>query len=188
MRSVLKLILAGGALLATAWTPGGERFAAAWLAPPWALGATLLQNSRKTKAAESKIVKAINGQLLSIRSRIATVAPAATITVAHTEFAANQKRQAVTKLDENERDEPLNIRLCSALGKKPLKFPSPLIVAFVLLNEIGFSPYATTKSSVVSEASRFAPLYPALSALKKQSGTLRLHRAPISTDLLRESG
>ena len=74
---------------------------------------TPLQNSRKAKTAESKMAKAINGQLLSIRSRIATVTPAATTSVAQVEFAANQKRQEVAKPDENERDEPLTIRLCT---------------------------------------------------------------------------
>ena len=120
MRSALKLILP--------------------LQPPWVLRlsaiglataeATLLQNSRRAKTAESNIVKAINGQLLPIRSRIATVTPAATTTVAQIEFAANQKRQEVTKLDENERDETFKIRLFTVLGKKPLKFRLPLIVVF----------------------------------------------------------
>ena len=117
------------------------------LQAPWVSRATLLQNSRKAKTAESKMAKAITGQLLSMGSRIATVTPAATTSVAQVEFEASQKRQEVTKLGENERDEALKIWLCTALGKKPLKFPSPLIVVFMLLNETGFSPYATTKSS-----------------------------------------
>ena len=127
-----------GELLATTGVPGGELLAApSWVLHLSAIGlataeATPLQNSRKAKTADSKIAKAINGQLLSIRSRSATVTPAATTTVAQIEFVANQKRQEVTKLDENERDEPLKIRLSTALGKKPLKFPSPLIVAFTL--------------------------------------------------------
>ena len=159
MRSVLRLILPGGALLATP------------LQPPWALRAMPLRNSRKAKTAESKIVKAINGQLLSIRSRSATVTPAATTTVAQIEFAASQKRQEVTKLAENERDEPLTIRLGTTLDKTPLKFPSPLIVVF----------YAPERNRLlalcndeVKRCKRSVPLCPGLSGLKKQSGTLRL--------------
>jgi hypothetical protein len=59
---------------------------------------------------------------LPIGSRIATVTHAATTSVAQIEFAASQNRQEVTKLDENEADESLEIRLCHALDKKPLKY------------------------------------------------------------------
>src|SRR5260370_21283148 len=131
--------------------PGAELLAA-----PWALQATPLQfprptesfsagstlsfdfqSSRNATTAETRTTKAIRGQLLSIRSRIATVTHAATTSVAQIEFAANQKRHEVTKLDDNEGDESIEIRLCSALGKQPPTFPSPLIVVFMLLNENG---------------------------------------------------
>ena len=75
------------------------------------------QSSRKTKPAERKLTKAIKGQLLSIRIRITTVAAATRTSVAQIEFAASQKRQEVTKLDEKERDEATEIRLCTASGK-----------------------------------------------------------------------
>src|SRR5262249_32764436 len=90
MRSVLRLTLSkkswrriapGGELLAAPWASGGEL-----LATPWALRvsarrlataeATPLQNSRKTKPAEIKMLKAINGQLLAIGHRSTTVAAA----------------------------------------------------------------------------------------------------------------
>ena len=138
MSNVLKLILPEGELLAAPWTPGEELLAA-----PWALEATPLQRSRETKPAERKIAKAINGQLLSIRSRIATVTQAATTSVAQTEFAASQNRQEVTKLDENEADVATEIRLCTALDEKLLMYRLTLvvtlIVVFMLLNESGFS-------------------------------------------------
>jgi hypothetical protein len=125
------------------------------------LRATPLHNSRKTKPAESKIAKAIKGELLSIRSRIATATHAATTTVAQIEFAASQKRQQVTKLDEKEGDNPLTIRLCPASGAKLLIYRltvvATLIVVLLLSQRIRFSLQTITESSVVSEASRFAP-------------------------------
>ena len=74
----------------------------------------------------------MNGELLSIRSRIATLTHAATTSVAQIEFAASQKRQEITKLDENETDEALRIRFCTALGEKPLKYCVTLIVVLLL--------------------------------------------------------
>jgi hypothetical protein len=130
MRSVLRLILAGGELLAA----------------PWALQATPLQSSQMTKHAERKTPKATKGQLLTIRSRIPTGIHAATTSVAQIEFAASQNRHEVTKLVENEAAN--KIRLCTALGKKPLKFCLPLIVVFYAPERIGFSLQATAKSSV----------------------------------------
>jgi hypothetical protein len=109
MRSVLRLIL-----------PGGE---------------LPLQSSQKTKHAKSKTPKATKGQILTIRSRIPTGIHAATTSVAQIEFAASQSRQEVTKLNENEVDAATEIRLCTGLGKKPLKFRLLLIVVFMLLNE-----------------------------------------------------
>ena len=81
-----------------------------------------LQSSQKTKPAESNMTKAIKGRLLSIRIRIATVTHAATISVAQIEFAASQKRQEVTKLDEKESDGALGIRFCTASGEKLLMY------------------------------------------------------------------
>jgi hypothetical protein len=75
----------------------------------------------------------MNGQLLMILSRIATVTHATTTSVAQIEFAASQKRQAVTKLRENEMEESLRIRFCTALCEIPLKNRVTLIV--VLLPE-----------------------------------------------------
>src|SRR5215471_8999506 len=116
MRNVLKLILPGEELLAA----------------PWALQATPLQSSRTTKPADRKTTKAIKSQLLSIRSRIATVTHAATTSVAQIEFAASQNRQEVTKLDEKEGDAAAEIRLCTALDKIPLKYRRTLIVDLLL--------------------------------------------------------
>ena len=120
--------------------------------PRGELLATPLQNSRKTRPAETKIAKAIKGKLLSIRSRIATVTHAATIAVAQIEFAPSQKRQQVTKLDEKEGDEPLTIRLCPASGAKlviyRLTVVATLIVVLLLSERIRFSLQAIMKSSV----------------------------------------
>jgi len=116
MRNVLKLILPGEELLAA----------------PWTLQATPLQSSRTTKPADRKTTKAIKSQLLSIRSRIATVTHAATTSVAQIEFAASQNRQEVTKLDEKEGDAAAEIRLCTALDKIPLKYRRTLIVDLLL--------------------------------------------------------
>jgi hypothetical protein len=73
---------------------------------------------------------------LSIRSRMAAVTPAATTSVAQIEFAANQKRHEVTKLDENE---SIEIRLPTASGEMPLMYrltlAATLIVVLTLLNE-----------------------------------------------------
>jgi hypothetical protein len=66
------------------------------------------------------MTKPINGRLLSIRSRIATVTHVVTRSVAQIEFAASQKRQEVTKLDEKEGDEALKIPLCTGAGTKLL--------------------------------------------------------------------
>jgi len=57
---------------------------------------------------------------------------AVTTSVAQIEFAANQKRQEVAKLDENEIDESLEIRLSTAPGEKPLRYRLTLIVALLL--------------------------------------------------------
>jgi hypothetical protein len=85
-----------------------------------------------TKPADRKTTKAIKGQLLPIRSRIATVTHAATTSVAQIEFAASQNRQEVTKLDEKEADAATEIRLCTALDKIPLKYRLTLIVDLLL--------------------------------------------------------
>jgi prevent-host-death family protein len=110
------------------------------------------QSSRKTKPAESKVTKAINGQLLSIRSRIATVAAAVRTSVAQIEFAASQKRQEVTKLEEKERDGSAEIRLRTASGAKLLMYRltlvATLIVVLGLLERIRISLLAITKSSI----------------------------------------
>jgi hypothetical protein len=120
--------------------------------------ATPLQNCRKTKPAEIKIVKAINGQLLAIRNRIVTVAAATRISVAQIEFAASQKRQEATKLDEKQYDKRLKIRFCPASVAKLLIYRltvvATLIAVFVLSERIRFSLQTITKSSIVSEVSR----------------------------------
>lgn len=90
------------------------------------------QSSRMTKPADRTTTRAIKGQLLSIRSRIATVTHAATTSVAQIEFAASQNRQEVTKLDENEADAATEIRLSTALDKIPLKYRLALIVDLLL--------------------------------------------------------
>jgi hypothetical protein len=69
---------------------------------------------------------------LPIGSRIATVTHAATTSVAQIEFAASQNRQEVTKLDENEADESLEIRLSTAPGGKRLRCRLTLIVVLLL--------------------------------------------------------
>jgi hypothetical protein len=156
MRSVLRLILPGGELLAAPWAlrvpaiglataqapgaPGGELLAtpSALRVPAIGLataGATPLQRSRNAKTADRKTTKAIKGQLLPIGSRTATVTHTATTSVAQIEFVASQNRQEVTKLDENEADAATEIRLCNALDKKPLKYRLPLIVVLMPLNE-----------------------------------------------------
>ena len=80
------------------------------------------QSSLNAKSAEIKIAEAIKGQLLSIRSRIATVMHAVTTSVAQIEFAASQKRQEVTKLDGKETDDLLEIRLCTEAGANLLMY------------------------------------------------------------------
>jgi hypothetical protein len=136
------------------------------------------QSFRNAMSAERKITEAIKGQLLSIRSRIATVTHAVTTSVAQIEFAASQNRQEVTKLDEKEGDESLEIRLCPAAGTKLLMYRltlvATLIVVFVLSERIRFSLQAITKSSIEPTIAthhawcrRSVPLCP---ALKKQSG------------------
>ena len=148
MSSVLRLILPGGEL------PGGELLAA-----PWALRATPLQNPRNAKTPERKTAKAINGQLLVIGSRTATVAAATSTSVAKIEFAASQKRPAATKLNEKEGDEAAEFRLCPASGEKLLMYRLTLVVtliiAFFARDRSRFSLQAPTKSRV-SNASRFA--------------------------------
>jgi hypothetical protein len=112
----------------------------------------------------------MKGQPLTIRSRIATVTHAATTSVAQIEFAASQNRQEVTKLDENEADAATEIRLCTALGKRPPNFRLLLIVVFMLLNESASrSRQRRSQASVVSKASRFARFE------ESKAGTLRLH-------------
>src|SRR5208283_4803148 len=95
------------------------------------------QSSRKIKAAASKMTKPIRGQFLSIRSRIATVTHAATTSVVQTEFAASQKRQEVTKLDEKEGDEPLKIRLCPASAPKLLMYRLTLVATLIVVLMLG---------------------------------------------------
>jgi hypothetical protein len=167
MRIVFRLILPGKALL------GGELLAAPralqatplqfprLLGAPWALHvsaigpatavATPLQSPRKTKPAERSMTNAINGRLLSIRSRIATVTHVATTSVAQIEFAASQKRQEVTKLDEKEGDEALKTPLCTEAGTKllmqRLTLVATLIIFLSLYERIRFSLQAITKSS-----------------------------------------
>lgn len=63
----------------------------------------------------------MNGQVLSIRNRKATVKQVATGSVAQMEFAASQKRQEVAKCDEYERDESIDIGLMHYV-KIPAKF------------------------------------------------------------------
>jgi hypothetical protein len=81
-----------------------------------------------TKPADRKTTRAIKGELLSIRSRIATVTQAATTSVAQIELAASQNRQEVTKLDEEEADAATEIRFSTTLDKIPLKCRLTLIV------------------------------------------------------------
>jgi hypothetical protein len=69
---------------------------------------------------------------LPIGSRIATVTHAATTSVAQIEFVASQNRQEVTKLDENEADESLEIRLSTAPDGKRLRCRLTLIVVLLL--------------------------------------------------------
>jgi hypothetical protein len=155
IRSVLRLILPGRELLGApwaspatplqfSWPPGGELLAAPRASRVSAIGlatagTTPLQSSRKTKPAERKVTKAINGQLLSIRIRITTVAAATRTSVAQIEFAASQNRQEVTKLDENEGDEVAEFWLCPASDEKLLMYRLTLvvtlIVAFMLVND-----------------------------------------------------
>jgi len=89
---------------------------------------------------------------LSIPSRIATVTHAANTNVAQIEFAASQKRQEFTKLDEKEGDEPLKIRLGPASAAKlsmyRLTLVATLIVVLVLSERVRFSLQAITKSSI----------------------------------------
>ena len=158
MRSVIRPILPGGLgaePLAPPRAPGGDLLAA-----PWALRTTPFQNSRKAKPAETKVAKAINGQLLAIGNRNTTVAAATSTSVAQIEFAASQKRQEDTKLDEKEHDKPLMIRVCPASDAKLLIYRltvvATLIGGFVLSERIRFSLQTITKSRSVSEASRFA--------------------------------
>src|ERR1700730_1299473 len=137
--------------------PGSEPFAASWASHVSAVGlataeATPLQcprptesfsagatfsfdfqSSRKNKPAERKVTKAIKGQLLSIRSRMAAVTPAATTSVAQIEFAANQKRHEVTKLDENEGEESIEIRLSTASGEMPLMYRLTLVATLIVV-------------------------------------------------------
>jgi hypothetical protein len=98
------------------------------------------------------MTKAIKGRLLSIRSRIATVTQAATTSVAQIEFAASQKRPAVTKLDEKEGDEPLKIRPGPASGAKLLMYRLTLVATLIVVlapsERIRFSLQAITKSSI----------------------------------------
>jgi hypothetical protein len=80
---------------------------------------------------------------------MAAVTPAATTSVAQIEFAANQKRHEVTKLDENE---SIEIRLPTASGEMPLMYRLTLVATLIVRSyapeRIGFSLQATTKSSV----------------------------------------
>src|SRR5271165_1273559 len=135
----------------------GELLAAPWssLTDSFSEGSTLsfdFQSSRKIKPAVSKMTKPIKGQLLSIPSRIATVTHAANTNVAQIEFAASQKRQEFTKLDEKEGDEPLEIRLGPASAAKlsmyRLTLVATLIVVLVLSERVRFSLQAITKSSI----------------------------------------
>jgi len=90
------------------------------------------QSSRMIKPADRTTTRAIKGELLSIRSRIATVTQAATTSVAQIELAASQNRQEVTKLDEKEADAATEIRPCTASDKIPLKCRLTLIVDLLL--------------------------------------------------------
>jgi hypothetical protein len=96
------------------------------------------QSFQMTKHAETKMLKATKGQVLTIRSRIPTGIHAATTSVAQIEFAAIQNRQLVTKLDENEGDEVAEFRLCLSSGKKLLMYRLALIVTLMLVNESAF--------------------------------------------------
>src|SRR5205823_5798988 len=98
------------------------------LAAPW----TPLQSSRKTKPAETRMIEAMNGRLLSIRSRIATVTHVDTTSVAQVEFTASQMRPAVTKLGENGGDEPLEVRPFTEAGVKPLMYRFTLVATFII--------------------------------------------------------
>jgi hypothetical protein len=89
------------------------------------------QSSLNAKSAEIKITEAIKGQLLSIRSRIATVTHAVTTSVAQIEFAASQKRQEVTKLDGKETDELLEIRLSTEAGANLLMYRLTVVARLI---------------------------------------------------------
>ena len=89
------------------------------------------QSSLNAKSAEIKIAEAIKGQLLSIRSRIATVTHAVTTSVAQIEFAASQKRQEVTKLDGKETDELLEIRLSTEAGANLLMYRLTVVARLI---------------------------------------------------------
>ena len=89
------------------------------------------QSSLNAKSAEIKITEAIKGQLLSIRSRIATVTHAVTTSVAQIEFAASQNRQEVTKLDGKETDELLEIRLCTEAGANLLMYRLTVVATLI---------------------------------------------------------
>ena len=82
------------------------------------------------------------------------MAAATRISVAQIEFAASQKRQEATKLDEKEHDKPLKIRFCPASDAKLLIYRltvvATLIAVFVLSERIRFSLQTITKSSIVS--------------------------------------
>jgi hypothetical protein len=89
----------------------------------------------------------MNTQLLSIRSRRATVTQAATISVAQIELAASQKRQALAKLDPNETADFLRIRVLAAPAEPPLKYRLTRIVVLLVLNEFAYSRRVSRKSS-----------------------------------------
>ena len=156
-----------------------------------------LQSSHNAKSAERKTTKAINGQLLSIRSRIATVKHAVATSVAHIEFAANQKRQEVTKLDEKEGDESIEIPLCTASGKKPLKYRLPLIVTLIvvlmLLNESASrsrQPRSQASSEIATHRApgkRSVPLCPFQEANRGRFACRVARPASSSKDLTRKS-
>src|SRR5271165_54438 len=119
----------------------------------------------------------MNGHPLTIRSRIPTGIHAATISVAQIEFAARKNRHEVTKLDEKEDDAATEIRLCTALDKKPLKYRLLLMVVFMLLNESASrsrQPRSQAASDDcqrfthdLSKASRFAYIGPLLQKTQK---------------------
>jgi hypothetical protein len=121
------------------------------------------QSFRNAKSEERKITEAIKGQLLPIRIRIATVTHAVTTSVAQIEFAASQRRQEVTKLEEKEGDELLEVRLCPASDAKLLMYRltlvATLIVVLMLLKKFA-SRSMRLRSQVSSDdcnASRMAP-------------------------------